>query len=990
MRKIKSVVRILAKAVVAVMLLGTICSCQVGLGSQVDTESPTLKIEYPPSSAVIKGSFVFAGSCSDDQGVTAVAVTVINTETSASWSYSAAVDGTKWSVDNMNEADQTQASGYKFPDGKYEVSAVASDSAGHTSGASSRSFEIDNTAPIFVIKGPGSASISSPTAYGSVFKVTGTIADDHAPISYMDVTVYDENGTVLNNTDTTPYDYTNIETSGGTTVVIAKYSSTATEAVNTRYTDIYGTNSKAGTKKYYCTIKLTDSAKQYTDASESSNTTKGNSTTTIFLNDDVYSTYLSSTGLDLQIGDVKKIVNGTFTGTTTNGTTLTSDQQKNVRNAFKLYTDDTNTPGAKGITKAAFSLNADASPKYSVSGLKFTTTSATTDVDSGIYNIADNQSGAAYQITLSATAGLNDTYVEPKTLRVYMFGPFDAASSIDSTVLTNVFEGTASYAGYVDDATSYYDDSTGELTNKKGYILANENGAFVNTAYTGSSVESYTYPIKLPNAVAAGKYYVIAATGLDQDNISLEPMEGYWYGFNGASSTNPPTISFDTTEDKANAKNIANQSVFKTSAMTFTGVAKANGGTTIGSVSWSASVSDEANGNAALGSISGTATASDGAYDETEEAWTFKLSDGTNYSTYKAELDTGKLYLYDITVKATDSNNASSTQAEKYIHVDTTKPVVSLSAVSPIVTEGTTNYVNGKITISGSVVETNLASLKYNVYINGSSTSSKEVDLGSLYTFKTQIATTSFADNNSINIVITATDKAGNTGTYSTTEYNSNTAYVIKQSTDNPVISFTNADTAIASAAGIKTAVKNGAEKTNLFGVSTNNKLNATITDDDGVASVVMKCGTTGSGSYTTTLLNKSGMTSTTYPVTVTLPATEGAYDLQVVVQDTDGSSTTYNSTTDTLTFAVDSGAPTFSDVTLANGAYYDAGSNVALKVTGKATDASGTVTLKAEHDVTTAVSTFSSEAAVTSGTSWTDTVTTRPSAEGSHTITYT
>jgi hypothetical protein len=134
----------------------SVMSCQIGLGASVDTEAPTLKITYPPSSAVIKGSFTFAGTCDDDLGVTAIAVTVTNTESSKTWSYDAEVDNKNWHVLNMNEADASAASGYKFPDGKYEISVVASDAAGHTSGTSSRSFEIDNTAPLFVIKGPGS------------------------------------------------------------------------------------------------------------------------------------------------------------------------------------------------------------------------------------------------------------------------------------------------------------------------------------------------------------------------------------------------------------------------------------------------------------------------------------------------------------------------------------------------------------------------------------------------------------------------------------------------------------------------------------------------------------------------------------------------------------------------------------------------------------------------------------------------------------------
>ena len=51
-------------------------SCQIGLGSQVDTATPSAEITYPDPESIIRGSFVIKGSCSDDMGVTKVAVTL--------------------------------------------------------------------------------------------------------------------------------------------------------------------------------------------------------------------------------------------------------------------------------------------------------------------------------------------------------------------------------------------------------------------------------------------------------------------------------------------------------------------------------------------------------------------------------------------------------------------------------------------------------------------------------------------------------------------------------------------------------------------------------------------------------------------------------------------------------------------------------------------------------------------------------------------------
>ena len=41
-------------------------SCEVGLGEAIDTEAPKITINYPESKAIVRDSFVLAGTCSDD------------------------------------------------------------------------------------------------------------------------------------------------------------------------------------------------------------------------------------------------------------------------------------------------------------------------------------------------------------------------------------------------------------------------------------------------------------------------------------------------------------------------------------------------------------------------------------------------------------------------------------------------------------------------------------------------------------------------------------------------------------------------------------------------------------------------------------------------------------------------------------------------------------------------------------------------------------
>ena len=66
-----------------IMLVCFFTSCDVGLGESVDTVAPSVEITYPPANSVIRGAFEFAGTCSDDKGVSSVSVTVLGTDRKA-------------------------------------------------------------------------------------------------------------------------------------------------------------------------------------------------------------------------------------------------------------------------------------------------------------------------------------------------------------------------------------------------------------------------------------------------------------------------------------------------------------------------------------------------------------------------------------------------------------------------------------------------------------------------------------------------------------------------------------------------------------------------------------------------------------------------------------------------------------------------------------------------------------------------------------------
>src|SRR5574344_2242366 len=265
----------------------TFLSCQIGLGASVDVESPVVEITYPPASAIIKGTFVFAGTCSDDKGVSSATVTVTNTTTGKSYgTYAASVasNGSSWSV-SLNEASNGSNSynGWSYPDGSYEVSVVAYDGVGHNSGVSSRAFEIDNTAPVLILSKPLAYGSATPTKFGRTLKIAGDIGEQHT-VGTPVVHVYQYANSKL--TKTTDLSVSNFSTmSSDNPLIIAKYyttdeisaqtnTSTKAEMQNLRdaYLSIYGSeadNATTSDKTYYCGIELFDNARTYIDPSDS-------------------------------------------------------------------------------------------------------------------------------------------------------------------------------------------------------------------------------------------------------------------------------------------------------------------------------------------------------------------------------------------------------------------------------------------------------------------------------------------------------------------------------------------------------------------------------------------------------------------------------------------------------------------------------------------------------------------------------------------------
>lgn len=686
-------------AVVSVVFAYALLSCDVGLGSAVDTQAPTLNVTYPATLSTVRGQFVFGGTCADDQKVTSVTVRALNSELGKSYGpYAATVadDAKSWTFSFNKKAEGKDSyNGWEMPDGKYTLEAVARDASGKSSGTGAITIDIDNTEPIFILNSPGTTDIKNPTVSGSSFKITGTIADDHS-IKYMRVNVYENEGGRKGKLRKS-FIEENIETSGGTSVALFK----KTDPV---YTELYGGDikdaSSIGTKTFFCEIELEDSAYEYNDFKNNASGKTGNVSKKVYLYDSVYQKFQSSSGYGLEAAKIKSIVNETLTEV--NGTA-----------AAQIRTEFLNSAAQSSL---AFGLNPNANPKYVVQGF---------DVDS-VFDI--NKTGASSQsISVQVNAGLDGTNVLPKKMCVYVFGPFD---SVTEDIVSSIYKDPADYA-----------------KNNAASVAVKEE----NSSYAGSSLAAYTFNIKLPKAISPFKTYIVAASGTDADGNDFD-NDGTVFAFRGAQTGAAPTLAINTP---------ANSAMFNSSKdLLVAGTVSYEGGIDENNLSldWEVTITDENDSNKVVKTYSGTRS---GCTVNKDGSWSLSIP-ADDVPAYDADKKNGKVYTYSVKVTATGSNELKAV-AERSFHVDSQPPVLSGPEVTKTVknAEGS-DCVNGKINISGGVDENYRKTFTLTVTDSSDSGVKKEFSYNAGQFNSEPIDTTEFKDGANLIIKLVAEDKAGN------------------------------------------------------------------------------------------------------------------------------------------------------------------------------------------------------------------------------------
>ncbi|WP_407425167.1 beta strand repeat-containing protein [Treponema sp.] len=942
-KKLISLAKVFALGLATVFL--TTCGEDAGLGSSVDTEAPSATISYPPDGSVIRDWFYIAGTCNDDKQVSKVTVAFTNTSTNSQYGpYTADVsDGTSW-IYKANEADSE--GNYILPDGSYSAKVYVYDNAGRSTGPYSLALEIDNTAPVFIVSAPN--SLTSNYAYGTTLRVQGTVCESHS-VSQMTLEVYD--GENLNGTYKIDE---GIDVSDGCAIDFARFTVNGTDTLYSNYTNIYGTvtlndtqtaaAATNETKSFKTSITLADTAYLWQDAGKTTASEEtGNTTSTAYLYDDVYNVLMGSgtTSLGLTPSRVIGNMNGKYTDRY--AILDTTAQSLGFANP---YTDDTNLSVKEFLdlcgkdtlsNHLAFSLNPAARPTYTFLSVNALTSGTGASSTKPVYNdFVTSKASTSSELSATITAFDSNTLVAPKDFTMWMY-------KVDED--NDYKEGLESIVSKLE--SSVYGASA----------AAPSGWTQIGSDSSENSVTSFSLTSNaLGSTVKSGSCYIVAVTGNDVAGSNI--YHNNVYAFIGTTSGTPPSITIETPEKSQ---------FFKTSADTNL---KIKGSVTseneLVSLKATITVLDEDNDETVTDGTTNELTYEKTINGGTSDTFDFKLSDCNGWSSkFAATANSERTYKYSLTVDVTDEGGNTGSISRDF-YVDTVSPSVEITSVLPGVegsdfdgdSSSVNTYVNGTIIVKAGIDDTHLASVYYRILVNGTSakiykkgTSDElETDSDGWYTpgkgtsQKIYVDTTKYEDGKSFKVEVKAVDSAGNETIYTTDDYcksqyfsddttNTIYTYTIKQETDAPIITVTNADSTVSTESAVTDE--------NLFDLTTKKALTATIKDDDSISSLVLNID--GEDKLTETITG----TKTSYPLNYDLSLlNEGVYPVYIIAQDSTYTETTDSSiqalrktTSDTFYISIDESVPVLTETSIGTSTQYK---NDSFILSGTASDTNG------------------------------------------------
>lgn len=876
-------------------------ACEVGLGEAVDVIAPIMNINYPPDNSTIMNTFTLSGSASDDTYVALISISVQRTSDSAtvtSYSCTPNVLTSSWSCNiNNKKTDSEGNTSFEIPDGDYTVSVTAMDSVGRST-SKSRVYHIDNTAPVVVLKRPKVGD-----SFGKSVKITGDVSDKNV-LSSLYFTAYtkksdgtfDKIGTIRQS---------NISGVGLDLVVAKKYdttpSSDAEKKLNDFYNALYDTRGSNESAEIYCVVEVADSAKEYRAPGESAVkipaqgtyeengfTPSGNLSTCYYIYNEISDKIYSETAtgsLKLTNSELVSIFEGSYSD---------SSKAAEAKTYLKTVAKDSVTLTDGKMSK--FSLNPNNSPYFDVSGYRY---------DGVAFGEISNES----KITVTVYPGRDQIELNPDTMRV-------VAKRCDDT--GNIISGEDEIV----------------IIESLDNINAMAEGAEKTAAQTKRAAADITESDTVKISCSIGKLtpnrnYLVIVEGNDLNGNSVDNGSEK-YGFEVQSNGKPPVIVIDDISPQDLA--VANAAGF-----TFSGTIQ-NFADTV-TLKYNVIAKNEKDANE-LQKGDSDERIEIPVDENAENAWSVTIPAN------KILIPDNSLYLYYVTFYAEDSNGNDSEKLVR-IHIDTAKPSVGSVSVSPYYSvSGSGVYtVNGKVSVSAIVsdnYEMKNTTCTVKLLDNQDSEVSSSNSTVDGFSIELKDIDTTAVSEGKLVVTLKPVDTAGNEATENTT-----IEIVVDQSTDKPVVQFTNVDTSVSTKDGIS-------ENTNLFAQTGSNKILGTVTDDDRINSIVFEYAPLGSSTWTT--FYRKDFASTENYVSYNLSAPlqkgenntaaldEGYYKIKYTITDKDGGSESVTTTcAQDIVIAVDNGAPTLEIETIKGELV---GTDVDKAVNGTVSDGNGVVAI--------------------------------------------
>ena len=762
-------------AALTLLLIGSTISCEVGLGTSVDVDRPTVEISYPPKKeAVIRDWFVVSGNAGDDKGMDYIRVTVTNLSSGVqedviTLSQNGSTQ-TNWKIKlNENPVYDSELGIYRYKllDGKYSIDAEAVDLEGKSSGLSSIVVEIDNTAPFFISNKPGSELVNYPSEYGSDLNIAGTVAEDHDLYKMEMVVTKSDDGT----------SETLVKTNIPTADVDNGVSFAKWDDDSTKYKVLYGNDIDAGDITFVTSITLEDSAKVFQDPSDKDGVANGNKTSNFYITDKLHQ-LIAKNQKGLNASEIKDVLNGT--------STLDSTIQNEVKTVLK----------EKKSPNVYFSLNPKNSPSYNIGAFAYKT-------NDKIGAEASN----GMTISVQYTSGLDQKQIEPSSTAVYLLGPvvtkdytnnkaaLEKAIFVDKNWIkvANSFDETAGKYKHelincdeetVEGNTLYYYTTNGIKLEVKELDNVNPNFA-LDQAST-----SFNYEYTLPAGMKAGRYYFVVAVGRDKGSDTISCVNGSYYGFKGISSGGSDKVVIYA-ENKEQNLNLKNSSFTNSKVLKYSGTVESD--FDIEKVKCKVSVKKDG--------VVPANTPFDLKPQETSNAWSFEFK-LEEYRWYEDE----KEYELEFEFTGVKTESQGDTPSEsRNVTVDLVKPQVDIQAVTPYVESGSDVLLNDKVEIAISASDSSLDSWDFTIKVGGED---KTAEIKKDTTFiadntdyiknRKVIIPTSAFDKNTFEVIITVKDKAGNVNTYSTSEFFNKKTVKIDQSSDKARIEDASVDSTLS------------------------------------------------------------------------------------------------------------------------------------------------------------------------------------------------